>query len=734
MGGFFGSSGGGSNTQLLVMPTASKSFFDSKIIIQYKGTTTENYINGYFYKCIDTDGVYSWQQTYVQPGGVATVVKGVWTATGQTDYSTVPLPATKGWAYLVNGSATIDERTYTSGDLIVFNKDVASGTTVVTADLDFMNMDMVTKDNTITLTNKTINVDNNTLSNVEVDNFKTGVVQATVRAVGVATDTSLATEKAVSDGLATKVDKVTGKGLSTEDYTTAEKNKLATDITDVKVNGETVVVDNVAEITIEDSVPQVVLPLKQFNTVLSSNCRWVTSNDNFFFYSNGDVSADGKTVIKQNAGFGAEFSMTANNDYVIVNDGYQQASYFRIKIYTIATDGTLTLAREFARANGFNKIDIQNGYLFLYDGDLYGGGNGFYYIALADILNESISMTLVSGSRTIGISWDVLNEQYVVSVETGYYLSSTLDTIFSTALITLPDPKGAIQFSDILDGELILGSGDEYAGLYYLHRTVIGSGVTDTITLPITLQYQKIRGLKQLCNQYVMLIYNGFDGITYYYTATTLNGFRASTEGAGYQVAFIGSSSVITLGNRNILWCGAKQIVYNDFQKLGYSQLVDKTITNTDVGTSLFNKTANEFTGNNLIPANFLNVGDIIDVYVSGSISTASASPTNILSITFGGVELVSNTKAIAGNLSNSFYQIICKVIVRQIGTEGKLLLMGYTNVESISNPFRTLIGAEVEVDTTENNLLDLIYTWGTASESNTIISKIAMIEIKKQW
>ncbi len=38
---------------------------------------------------------------------------------------------------------------------------------------------------------------------------------------------TLATEKAVADGLAGKVDKEEGKGLSSNDYTTAEKNRLA---------------------------------------------------------------------------------------------------------------------------------------------------------------------------------------------------------------------------------------------------------------------------------------------------------------------------------------------------------------------------------------------------------------------------------------------------------------------------------------------------------------------------
>lgn len=41
------------------------------------------------------------------------------------------------------------------------------------------------------------------------------------------TDTKIqSTETSISDSLDTKVDKISGKQLSTEDYTTAEKNKL----------------------------------------------------------------------------------------------------------------------------------------------------------------------------------------------------------------------------------------------------------------------------------------------------------------------------------------------------------------------------------------------------------------------------------------------------------------------------------------------------------------------------
>lgn len=49
------------------MPVASASNVDS--IVQFSGETTEDYTNGYFYKCTYSDGVYSWTQINVQPGG-----------------------------------------------------------------------------------------------------------------------------------------------------------------------------------------------------------------------------------------------------------------------------------------------------------------------------------------------------------------------------------------------------------------------------------------------------------------------------------------------------------------------------------------------------------------------------------------------------------------------------------------------------------------------------------------
>lgn len=56
---------GGQVIQYDIVPTASSEYANK--IIQYIGTTDATYTNGYFYKCIDNGGLYSWERINVQP-------------------------------------------------------------------------------------------------------------------------------------------------------------------------------------------------------------------------------------------------------------------------------------------------------------------------------------------------------------------------------------------------------------------------------------------------------------------------------------------------------------------------------------------------------------------------------------------------------------------------------------------------------------------------------------------
>ena len=47
------------------MPIASSTNLGQ--IVQYVGTTTATYTNGYFYKCTEVSGIYGWTRVNVQP-------------------------------------------------------------------------------------------------------------------------------------------------------------------------------------------------------------------------------------------------------------------------------------------------------------------------------------------------------------------------------------------------------------------------------------------------------------------------------------------------------------------------------------------------------------------------------------------------------------------------------------------------------------------------------------------
>lgn len=129
--------------------------------------------------------------------------QGTWVATSQTDYSSITLPVSKGYMYAVSGNATIGGVEWNSGDYLVINKDVAAGGTITSADVDKIDnteaSDLVRLSATQTLTNKTIDADDNTIQDLGTGNFKSGVIVTSVGATGA--DTSIPTEKAVRSAI-----------------------------------------------------------------------------------------------------------------------------------------------------------------------------------------------------------------------------------------------------------------------------------------------------------------------------------------------------------------------------------------------------------------------------------------------------------------------------------------------------------------------------------------------------
>lgn len=147
----------------------------------------------------------------VTSGAVATAIanaqvgamtyKGVWAATGQTDYSSITLPVKAGYMYIVSGSATIGGIEWNTDDYLVINADVAVGGTITDVKKidNTEGSDIVRLNASQTLTNKTIDADDNTISDLTTSNFKSGTVVTSVGATG--SDTAIPTEKAVRSAI-----------------------------------------------------------------------------------------------------------------------------------------------------------------------------------------------------------------------------------------------------------------------------------------------------------------------------------------------------------------------------------------------------------------------------------------------------------------------------------------------------------------------------------------------------
>ncbi|MCR5266795.1 MAG: hypothetical protein K6E29_09435 [Cyanobacteria bacterium RUI128] len=151
-----------------------------------------------------------------------------WTATNQTDYSSITLPVKKGYMYPVSGSATIGGVEWNSGDYLVINKDIASSGSITSSDVDKIDnteaSDILRLNATQTLTNKTIDADDNTITDLTTSNLKSGVLQTTLRGVASASDSALASEKAIAKAIKDFITGITSSDVITAlGYTPAKK-------------------------------------------------------------------------------------------------------------------------------------------------------------------------------------------------------------------------------------------------------------------------------------------------------------------------------------------------------------------------------------------------------------------------------------------------------------------------------------------------------------------------------
>lgn len=193
----------------------------------------------------------------------ALIYKGTWAiTTSTTDFSGITLPVKQGYMYAVTGTgpATVGGIEWNPGDYIVMDADVAVGGTITQVHKidNTESSDIVRLAASQTLTNKTIDADDNTISDLATGNFKSGVIVTSVGSTGA--DTSIPTEKAVRSAITTAT-----SGMVTETGTQTLTNKTIDADSNTISNLE---VDNFKANVVRTSTDGVRLPASASDTAL----------------------------------------------------------------------------------------------------------------------------------------------------------------------------------------------------------------------------------------------------------------------------------------------------------------------------------------------------------------------------------------------------------------------------------------------------------------------------------
>lgn len=165
-------------------------------------------------------------------------------------------PIHVGDLFVASAACDVGSKHLNQGDWAIFRTAVSDSTALTGAEFDVIDStdeeDIVRLDAIQVLKNKTISADNNTISDLETDNFKANVIQTSVRNAAQASDTALATEKAVRTAINTAsphVDEVT-----LEAYTATEGDAFKT--LRVKDGGLTVDKFNASDLSLGASEAQ----------------------------------------------------------------------------------------------------------------------------------------------------------------------------------------------------------------------------------------------------------------------------------------------------------------------------------------------------------------------------------------------------------------------------------------------------------------------------------------------
>lgn len=163
---------------------------------------------------------------------------------------------------------------------------------------------------------------------------------------------------------------------------------------------------------------------------------------------------------------------------------------------------------------------------------------------------------------------------------------------------------------------------------------------------------------------------------------------------------------------------------------LAFAQTADKTIANTVAETTLLGTGKGTLT----FPANFWVIGRTIRYTIHGDFAD-TGNPTTQIKIKLGSTTIIDSGAVTVTSLTGTEkWSLSGFLTCRTTGASGTIEATTDFEYETSvgSSPIEkfNIAGASTTFDTTASGALDLTWTWGTASASNTITSQIAIIQV----
>lgn len=208
-----------------------------------------------------------------------------------------------------------------------------------------------------------------------------------------------------------------------------------------------------------------------------------------------------------------------------------------------------------------------------------------------------------------------------------------------------------------------------------------------------------------------------------------------STSAAQLRLRTTGSSP--TSPNEGDMWLHTTQQALKGYfggitqalEGVIYTSTATATVANTTNETSIIGSGVGTLT----LPANFFVAGKNVRVRVRGILSD-TGTPTLNIKVKLGSTVIAQTTAiALAGTISNNYFEAEAGITCRTTGASGTVIAQGHMIYDE-STHAGTMWGmantAATTIDTTASQALDVTATWGTGVSANTISGTNATVEV----